>query len=295
MAGRITGNLFGNLPSSVATIVMLGLAVWLIPQLLNWAIFKAVVVAKPGATVEVHYVGVEYDTGDEFDSSWNRGESISFPLRGLIQGWQDGIPGMRVGGRRQLTIPPEQAYGPAEVRLLARALPSDDEQPVDAAVLSLEEAPAVHALAQSAVADAAFDPRAEVEALDARGMRELVPGIEVELPQESPALPLDPLAFAPPRAPEPALPAPAYSFDTRSSSLLNNVTTAGSYAAANLSCTGLTAARMRACSAAAISLWTMPLAFSSSAFSTKPGRWRAEQVGVKAPGTEKSATLRPAK
>ena len=69
--------------------------------------------AKPGATVEVHYVGVEYDTGDEFDSSWNRGESISFPLRGLIQGWQDGIPGMRVGGRRQLTIPPEQAYGPA--------------------------------------------------------------------------------------------------------------------------------------------------------------------------------------
>jgi peptidylprolyl isomerase len=69
--------------------------------------------AKPGAVVDVHYVGVEYDSGAEFDSSWNRGESISFPLRGLIQGWQDGIPGMRVGGRRQLTIPPEQAYGPA--------------------------------------------------------------------------------------------------------------------------------------------------------------------------------------
>jgi len=48
----------------------------------------------------------------EFDSSWNRGESIEFPLRGLIQGWQDGIPGMKVGGRRQLVIPPEQAYGP---------------------------------------------------------------------------------------------------------------------------------------------------------------------------------------
>ena len=62
--------------------------------------------------VEVHYLGVEYDTGEEFDSSWNRGESISFPLRGLIKGWQDGIPGMRVGGRRQLVIPPEQAYGP---------------------------------------------------------------------------------------------------------------------------------------------------------------------------------------
>lgn len=69
--------------------------------------------ATPGATVDVHYVGVEYDTGEEFDSSWNRGESISFPLRGLIQGWQDGIPGMRVGGRRKLVIPPEQAYGPA--------------------------------------------------------------------------------------------------------------------------------------------------------------------------------------
>jgi peptidylprolyl isomerase len=69
--------------------------------------------ATAGAVVDVHYVGVEYDTGEEFDSSWDRGESISFPLRGLIQGWQDGIPGMRVGGRRQLIIPPEQAYGPA--------------------------------------------------------------------------------------------------------------------------------------------------------------------------------------
>ncbi|MGK2867028.1 MAG: FKBP-type peptidyl-prolyl cis-trans isomerase [Mycobacterium sp.] len=69
--------------------------------------------AVPGATVQVHYLGVEYDTGEEFDSSWNRGEAISFPLRGLIQGWQDGIPGMRVGGRRKLTIPPELAYGPA--------------------------------------------------------------------------------------------------------------------------------------------------------------------------------------
>ena len=46
--------------------------------------------AKPGDVVDVHYVGVEFDSGEEFDSSWNRGESISFPLRGLIQGWQDG-------------------------------------------------------------------------------------------------------------------------------------------------------------------------------------------------------------
>ena len=69
--------------------------------------------AVPGGTVEVHYVGVEYDTGEEFDSSWDRKQSIEFPLRGLIQGWQDGIPGMKVGGRRKLTIPPESAYGPA--------------------------------------------------------------------------------------------------------------------------------------------------------------------------------------
>ncbi|WP_046320038.1 FKBP-type peptidyl-prolyl cis-trans isomerase [Mycobacterium sp. UM_Kg1] len=69
--------------------------------------------ATPGALVNVHYLGVDYDTGAEFDSSWNRGESLEFPLDGLIAGWQDGIPGMKVGGRRQLVIPPELAYGPA--------------------------------------------------------------------------------------------------------------------------------------------------------------------------------------
>jgi peptidylprolyl isomerase len=69
--------------------------------------------ATPGATVDVHYVGVEFESGEEFDASYNRGQSIEFPLQGLIQGWQDGIPGMRVGGRRQLIVPPHQAYGPA--------------------------------------------------------------------------------------------------------------------------------------------------------------------------------------
>ncbi len=69
--------------------------------------------ARPGDRVRVHYVGVEFDTGAEFDSSWNRGEAIEFPLTGLIKGWQDGIPGMQVGGRRELVIPPEQAYGAA--------------------------------------------------------------------------------------------------------------------------------------------------------------------------------------
>jgi len=68
--------------------------------------------AVPGGTVDVHYVGVEFESGEEFDSSWSRGESIQFPLRGLIKGWQDGIPGMKVGGRRELVIPPHLAYGP---------------------------------------------------------------------------------------------------------------------------------------------------------------------------------------
>ena len=69
--------------------------------------------AAPGATVDVHYVGVDYETGEEFDSSWNRGQSINFPLQSLIAGWQEGIPGMRVGGRRELVVPPHLAYGPA--------------------------------------------------------------------------------------------------------------------------------------------------------------------------------------
>lgn len=69
--------------------------------------------AQGGGLVEVHYVGFDFETGQEFDSSWDRGQSIEFPLTGLIAGWQEGIPGMKVGGRRQLTIPPEAAYGPA--------------------------------------------------------------------------------------------------------------------------------------------------------------------------------------
>ncbi len=69
--------------------------------------------AAPGSTVQVHYLGVEFDSGEEFDSSWSRGESINFPLGNLIKGWQEGIPGMKVGGRRQLICPPSLAYGPA--------------------------------------------------------------------------------------------------------------------------------------------------------------------------------------
>lgn len=67
--------------------------------------------ATPGDQVLVHYVGVDFETGEQFDASWDRGEAIRFPLTGLIAGWQEGIPGMRVGGRRQLVIPPALAYG----------------------------------------------------------------------------------------------------------------------------------------------------------------------------------------
>ncbi|MDL9938018.1 FKBP-type peptidyl-prolyl cis-trans isomerase [Gordonia sp. ABSL1-1] len=80
--------------------------------------------AQRGGIVDVHYVGVDYETGEEFDSSWDRGQSANFPLERLIPGWQEGIPGMKVGGRRQLTVPPELAYGPAGAghRLSGRTL-----------------------------------------------------------------------------------------------------------------------------------------------------------------------------
>lgn len=69
--------------------------------------------ARAGQTVDVHYVGVAYSTGEEFDASYNRGTPLSFPLGAgrVIQGWDQGIQGMKVGGRRRLTIPPQLAYG----------------------------------------------------------------------------------------------------------------------------------------------------------------------------------------
>jgi peptidylprolyl isomerase len=70
-------------------------------------------VAGAGDNVEVHYVGVSYSTGEEFDSSWNRGEPLPFKLGvgQVIAGWDQGVQGMRVGGRRKLVIPPQLAYG----------------------------------------------------------------------------------------------------------------------------------------------------------------------------------------
>src|SRR3712207_1315456 len=69
--------------------------------------------AGPGSTVSVHYVGVAHSTGEEFDASYNRGEPLQFRLGAgqVIQGWDEGVTGMKVGGRRRLVIPPHQAYG----------------------------------------------------------------------------------------------------------------------------------------------------------------------------------------
>ncbi len=70
-------------------------------------------VAEPGDLVTVHYVGVAYSTGEEFDASWNRGDPLRFELGAgrVIAGWDQGLQGMKAGGRRQLIIPPDLAYG----------------------------------------------------------------------------------------------------------------------------------------------------------------------------------------
>jgi peptidylprolyl isomerase len=69
--------------------------------------------AQAGSTVSVHYVGIAHSTGEEFDASYNRGEPLQFRLGvgQVIQGWDNGVQGMKVGGRRRLVIPPHQAYG----------------------------------------------------------------------------------------------------------------------------------------------------------------------------------------
>ncbi len=71
--------------------------------------------AKPGDEVTVQYVGVGYTSKEQFDASWDRGEPFSFTLGAgqVISGWDAGVKGMKVGGRRELTIPPGQAYGPS--------------------------------------------------------------------------------------------------------------------------------------------------------------------------------------
>ena len=71
--------------------------------------------AEVGQEVEVHYVGAAWSTRKQFDASWDRGQTIRFRLGDgqVIKGWDLGVQGMRVGGRRKLTIPPNLAYGKA--------------------------------------------------------------------------------------------------------------------------------------------------------------------------------------
>jgi peptidylprolyl isomerase len=71
--------------------------------------------ARAGDQVSVQYVGVLHSTGEQFDASWDTGQPFSFALGAgdVIAGWDEGVAGMRVGGRRELVIPPDKAYGPA--------------------------------------------------------------------------------------------------------------------------------------------------------------------------------------
>lgn len=69
--------------------------------------------AEAGRPVEVHYVGVSWSTGQQFDASWDRGDTFGFRLGAgqVIEGWDRGVAGMRLGGRRRITIPPHLGYG----------------------------------------------------------------------------------------------------------------------------------------------------------------------------------------
>ena len=69
--------------------------------------------AQPGQQVSVHYVGVAWSTQQQFDASWDRGQAFEFGLGAsqVIEGWDRGVAGMKVGGRRRLIIPPDLGYG----------------------------------------------------------------------------------------------------------------------------------------------------------------------------------------
>lgn len=98
---------------------------------------------KPGAAVTAHYRGTLRQGGAEFDSSYARGEPANFPLSGVIAGWQQGVPGMRIGGKRRLTVPAAMAYGSQAIRQGGRVIiPADSDLVFEiemVAVLQIED------------------------------------------------------------------------------------------------------------------------------------------------------------
>lgn len=91
---------------------------------------------KPGATVTAHYTGALCKNGIIFQSSHDFGDAISFPLDSVIEGWREGVPGMRVGGWRQLIIPAEQAYGASSP---APNIPSNSDLVFDIELIGIKQ------------------------------------------------------------------------------------------------------------------------------------------------------------
>ncbi len=91
---------------------------------------------QPGATVTCHYTGAVAKTGGVFQSSKDFGRPISFPLSGVIKGWTDGVPGMKVGGTRRLLIPADQAYGSTPP--YGSGIPADADLVFDIELVSID-------------------------------------------------------------------------------------------------------------------------------------------------------------
>jgi FKBP-type peptidyl-prolyl cis-trans isomerase len=90
---------------------------------------------QPGATITAHYTGALCANGVIFQSSHDMGRPITFPLNGVIKGWQDGVPGMKVGGTRRLLIPAAQAYGSASP---SSSIPPNSDLVFDIELVSID-------------------------------------------------------------------------------------------------------------------------------------------------------------
>lgn len=90
---------------------------------------------KAGATVTVHYTGALAKDGSVFESSLDSGQPVTFPLEGVIEGWTEGIPGMKVGGTRRLIIPAEQAYG---AQSPSPSIPANSDLVFDVQVIAVQ-------------------------------------------------------------------------------------------------------------------------------------------------------------